>query len=382
MKKLIWLRGSLVTCRLPLDYQGQIVYDIGRAVRGPVFDSTGKVIEPGEILAEILVPELEDEARLKHALVRQTAAEVEQSRKALAAAEANIARLEAATVEARALSDYWESQSRRMAQAVKSGTVETQIGDETLNQLKAAAARVVGAEAGTRKAKADRDKASADVHAAEAHGDVAKADAERADSMLAYAKIRAPYTGIVTMRKVNTGDFVQPATAKGEWLFTVARLDPVRVVIGVPEADAELVQEKAIVKLTIAASTGPHLEGTVTRTSWALEPATRTLRTEIDLPNKEGRLRPGMYVAAHLYNALPEAWVLPATALAKQPEGWACYLVEGGKAIRTPVVVGRGDGQFIQVQKWQAQAGQWLDFTGKEAVAERTTAVTAGQAVP
>jgi multidrug efflux pump subunit AcrA (membrane-fusion protein) len=182
---------------------------------------------------------------------------------------------------------------------------------------------------------------------------------------------------------VNTGDFVHPPAGKGEWLFKVARLDPVRVVVEVPEADAGLVREKSEVKLNVQAARGPSLSGTVTRTSWALEPGARTLRVEVDLPNKEGLLRPGMYVHAEITNRLAEDWSLPASALAKQGNETFCFLIEGGKAVRTPVQVGRSDGQHTAVLKLQKPGAtpSWVDWTGKEEVAARTTGLSDGQAV-
>src|SRR5205085_1229186 len=115
--------------------------------------------------------------------------------------------------------------------------------DETMNQFKAAdagrseiLARVASAKTNVKKVEADRDKSIADVDAFRAKLDVAKAEVERLDALRNYTKIKAPYDGIVTRRNANTGDYVS-ATGKAD-LFTVARLDPVRVVVQVPEADA------------------------------------------------------------------------------------------------------------------------------------------------
>ncbi len=370
--------------RLFHDSDGRIIHDIGRKIRGPKYDPSGKeVVEPGEVLAELVVPELEQRTNLKKAMVRQAEADVEQTQKAVASAEANIATMEASVIEAKALNDRWESEWKRIAKLVESGTIDAQARDETKNQFKAAGARVLSTEAAVRKAKADRDKTMADVRSAEARVDVAKADALEAEAMLGYAKIRAPYDGVVTWRKVNTGDFVQPGGGQGDWLFKVARLDPVRVVIAVPDADAELVKEKSEVKLTVQALSGPSLSGTVARTSWALESGARTLRTEIDLPNKDDRLRPGMYVYAHIINQLSDGWTLPTSAVVKQGDSTVCFLVEGGKAVRTPVQVGRGDGQFIQVLKRQKPGSPpvWEEFTGNETVAARATGLSDGQSV-
>jgi RND family efflux transporter MFP subunit len=233
------------------------------------------------------------------------------------------------------------------------------------------------------KAKADRDKMEADTRAARARVDVAKAEAGRMEAMLGYAKIRAPYEGVVTSRKVSTGDFVQPAAGQGDFLFRVARLNPVRIVVAVPEADAGAVQEKCEVKLTIQALGGTPLTGTVARTSWALEPGARTLRTEIDLPNKDGRLRPAMYVYAQIVAQPTEGWALPASAVVKQGDRKVCFLIENEKAMRVAVQVGRSDGQFIEVIKFQKPGtnNPWIEWTGKEVVALRASELTDGQAV-
>jgi RND family efflux transporter MFP subunit len=234
-----------------------------------------------------------------------------------------------------------------------------------------------------RKAETDRDKAEADIVAAEARAEVARADARRLQALLDYTKIRAPYDGIVTSRRVNTGDLVQPNNGKGEGLFTVARLNPVRLVVNVPEAEAGLVKENVAVRLNLPALKAPMLTGKVTRTSWALEPGSRTLRTEIDMPNPDGRLRPGTYLYAHLTGQLPQAWVVPATAVVKQGDAVVCFLIEGDKAVRAPVQVGHTDGQLTEVLRVQ-KAGTlpaWVEFTGKEAVASKAAGLVDGQSV-
>jgi multidrug efflux pump subunit AcrA (membrane-fusion protein) len=373
--------------RLQHDAEGRILYDIGRVIRGPKYDKAGKEMEPGEVLAEITVPELADEVKQRKALIRQAEAEVDQARKSLASAEANISTMEAAVVEAKALFERWDSESKRIAMLVKNGVIDAQARDETQNQFKASGARVSSTEAAVRKAKADRDKSAADVKAAEAKVDVTKAEADRSETMLGYAKIRAPYDGIVIAKRVNTGDFVQPTGAKGEWLFTVARLDPVRMVISVPEVDAGRIQlDKAEVNLNVPALIGQKLPGPfkLTRTSWALDPGARTLRTEIDIPNKDGRLRPGMYVYAKISNPSPECWTLPASAVVKQGDAMNCYQIdEQGKVTRKTLQVGRSDGTLIEVLRCQKNdsPSQWEDFSGNGTYAIRPTGLTDGQMV-
>src|SRR5581483_6512807 len=117
----------------------------------------------GDVLAEIVVPELAQEAAQKQALTRQADADAELARKAHAAAEANVTVAEAAIGKAKALYERWESESSRIDRLVRQGTIDKQASDETLNQFKAAAAEVQSANANVLKAKADRDKSAAAV---------------------------------------------------------------------------------------------------------------------------------------------------------------------------------------------------------------------------
>ena len=368
--------------RLPRDADGRLLIDIGHAVRGPKYDASGKELEPGQILAEVDVPELVQQTKLKQATVEQTKADVEQAEKALAAATAGVAVAVATVGDIQATYEFWESQEKKFAGLVEGGTLDRQSHEEARKQLRSAAAKLAAAKAAVDKSKADRDKAEADVKSARARIAVAEADARNLEAMLGYATIRAPFDGVVTRRKVSNGDLVQPG-GKDDWLFTIARLDPVRVVVPVSEVDAELVRKDQEVKLTVPALPGPALTGKVVRTSWDLEPGSRTLRTEIDLPNKDHVLRPGMYVYARITCPLREAWTLPVGAVVKQDSATVCFRIVDGKAVRTPVQVGRGDGQFVEVLKYQTAGSppSWETWTGKEEVAVRAAGLTDGQTV-
>ena len=129
-------------------------------------------------------------------MIRRTEADVEQSRKALAAAEAGIATADATAVEAAALFDRWESESKRVAKLVQGQVIDAQTGDETRNQFRASArARQRPSKAAVVKAKADRDKAASDVLSASARVDVARADSRRLEAMRGYAQDPRPVRG-------------------------------------------------------------------------------------------------------------------------------------------------------------------------------------------
>src|SRR5262249_44835443 len=160
------------------------------------------------------------------------------------------------------------------------------------------------------------------------------------------------FDGVVTRRAVNTGDFVQPASAgKGESLYVVERIKPVRVFVNVPELEAAWVRDGDAALVRAQGLQGQQFEGTVARTSKSLNPQDRTLRTEIDLPNPEGRLLPGMYVSVTIVAERKNVWALPAAAVATQGERHFCFRVEGGRAVRTPVRVGLRGADLVEVLK-------------------------------
>ena len=229
------------------------------------------------------------------------------------------------------------------------------------------------------KSRAERDKAEADVKTALSRLDVAKANVRQHAAMLQYAKVRAPFDGVVTRRNVDTGHYIQPG--KLEPLFVVAQEDRVRVSVEVPESDAALVKDGMKATVVIPSLKGLAFEGKVSRTAWGLDTGSRTLRTEIDFSNAEGRLRPGMFVTARITTTLPETFALPASALMKQGDVTVCFRIEGGKAVRTPVQAGSTAGEWTQVLKVQASGASWRDIDGSEVVAASSANLSDGQAV-
>lgn len=373
-------------------YVKKYYFDIGQTVKGP---GTAE----GDLLAELSIPELVDEAEQKIALKRQAETELEQSRQLLAIAKENVVAMAALADESRfgvkraeANFKRWQSERDRIAKLVTDRTIDPQIGDETMNQYLAAQAaydeskaRVVTAEAQARKSTVEKEKSEADIKVAEAKLQVATAEAQRLQDLLQYTKIRAPFDGIVTARHVDVRHFVQPlGNPKAVPLFTVSNIETVRVVVEVPEADAALVRQGDEVILSVAAFKGKTIKATVSRTSNALDPASRTLRTEIDLKNPDKLLWPGMYVNTRLLAKLPERWLLPSTAVIKSGDETVCFRIENGKAMRTPIQIGRGDATSVEVFKKQKPgvAGEWEDWTGNEVVANSNAAYLAdGQAV-
>jgi multidrug efflux pump subunit AcrA (membrane-fusion protein) len=352
----------------------------------------GDRVRKGDVLAELSVPEMVSELELK-------TEQVAQARKALAVAAAQVdtarARVleaEAALARAEATHAYWKGQSERFGGLVKKNVLDQQTGEEVLTQHRSAAAaleearaKIVSARAACREKEAARDRAEVDIRAAEA-------DRRRQADLLAYSRLTAPYDGVVTQRNVDTGKFVRPATgAPEDVLYVVEQTDVVRVFVSVPEADAPWVSvgTPATVRLQALEE---KLDGEVTRTAWSLNPATRTLLAEIDLPNPHGRLRPGMYVHATLEAQWPDVLTLPAAAVVTEGDvnvGYRnfCWIVEDGRVRRTRVQVGARDEERVEVRKKEVAGPEggkhrWVAMTGEEeVVAGDLAGLTDGQAV-
>ena len=256
----------------------------------------GDRVKKGEILAVLSVPELEKN------LVQAKAgfAARQQMRKA---ADAAIAQAQQALAVAKSqLEGYRAGQS--LADVTLKRQQELSAGKAaTAQQLDDARAKAKVAQANAGMGEAKVSAAEADIQAAEANRDVAAAQVDVADAqvqevqaLLEYTQITAPFDGVITRRQVNPGDLVQAATASRTTpLFTVQQLDPVRVFCDVPESQAAGVSVGAQADVKLYGLGGQIIKGKVARLADALDPASRTMRTEIDLPNPSGVLRPGTY---------------------------------------------------------------------------------------
>jgi RND family efflux transporter MFP subunit len=321
----------------------------------------GDQVRKDQVMAELWVPEMEVELQQKKAAIDQAEAEIQQAR--------------AAVLRARAEYDRTKSQSERLARVGGRGMLAQESVEE--------------ARLGFEASKAGVAKAEADVKAAEARFQVARKAHDYTQTLLQYTKIRAPFDGVVTQRTLNEGDFVQPVLGrKGDALFVVEQVDPVRVFIDVPEMEAVWLRDGAAASVRSQSLPGKEFRGSVTRTSHSLNPSTRTLRTEVDLPNPKGKLLPGLYVDVTITVEHQDVWTLPASAVVTKEDESFCYRLENGKAVRTPLQLGLSAGGLVEVLKKQvkpAKPGEekvWEDFTGKEEViTSNPSTLTSGQAV-
>ena len=196
--------------------------------------------------------------------------------------------------------------------------------------------------------------AKQDVDVAEAAAQGAKHLVEQRAALRNYTKVRAPYAGIITARFADPGALIQVATASSAGaipLFTIMDLDTVRVYTNVPQDDSPWVlPRKTTATVGVKGLDGRSFTGTVTRSTMALDPSTRSLLVEIDIPNPDHALRPGTFVEVSLgLREIPNALVLPPQAINSGPKGKSVFIIEAGHAKSAPVQTGISDGRWMEI---------------------------------
>lgn len=192
------------------------------------------------------------------------------------------------------------------------------------------------------------------VDAARSKADVAKANLERTDTLLAFAKITAPFSGVITKRMVDPGAFIPAATsgsaAQNAALFTLMDFSKVRVQVAVPESEVPFIQNGLAVKITVEELPGRSFEGTITRYAQALDDATKTMLAEIELPNPKTDLRPGMYATIRIIvERKPDTLVIPTDALVIEKTRNSVFTVADNKAKRLTVKTGFNDAGQVEI---------------------------------
>lgn len=196
--------------------------------------------------------------------------------------------------------------------------------------------------------------AKQDVDVAEAAYHGAKNLMQQRAAMRDYTKVLAPYDGIVTARFADPGALIQIATSSATSaipLFTIMDLDTVRIYTNVPQDESPWITPgKTNASVTVKELPGRSFSGVVTRSTLALDPSTRSLLVEIDLPNADHALRPGTYAEVTLsLREIPNALVLPPQAIISGPKGQAVFIVDQNKAKSVPVQTGLTDGKWIEI---------------------------------
>lgn len=196
--------------------------------------------------------------------------------------------------------------------------------------------------------------AKQDVDVAEAAYQGAKHLMEQRVVMRDYTKVRAPYDGTITARFADPGALIQIATSSATGaipLFTIMDLNTVLVYANVPQDDSPwIVPGRTNATVVVTELPGRSFTSTVTRSTLALDPATRSLLVEVDLPNPDHALRPGTFASVTLgLREIPQALVVPPQAVNSSPKGKSLFIIEAGKAKSIPVQTGVTDGRWMEI---------------------------------
>ena len=212
----------------------------------------------------------------------------------------------------------------------------------------AAGKGVVTAEAAITASKARIQRIQAELADAKAQVAVAEASLSRARTFEGYTRITSPYTGVITRRSFHDGDFIRDAATGGATpILSVARTDLMRVITWVPDRYVPYTHKGDRAVVRVDALPGYPLDGVVARTGQSEDFNTRTMRTEVDLPNRDGRLSEGMYGTVTLYLGKSRHGVaIPTACLQGASKGGkrSVYVVQDGKAREVSVRVGMDDG--------------------------------------
>src|SRR5579872_4046262 len=206
------------------------------------YKDIGSRVKEGELLADIDTPEVDQELNQSRAARQQT-----------------LAQLELAKISA----ERWENLR-------KTDSVSAQEADQQTSGYKQAQANLVAADA----------------------------NVKRLEQLEGFKDVYAPFSGVLTKRNVDPGALIN-AGAGGREMFDIAKLDPLRVYVNVPQAYAPAIKDQMPATVTMQEFPGQKFTGTVIRTAQSIDLATRTLLTEVDVPNKKGELLPGSYGQVH-----------------------------------------------------------------------------------
>jgi RND family efflux transporter MFP subunit len=280
----------------------------------------GDRVRAGQPVAEIEAPELDQQVRQAQANLQQTTAALDQ---ALANQRQGKANMELARVTA----DRWKTLSGK-------GVVSRQENDQYQAQYQAQVANL--------------DSLEKSVAAARSNILAAEANVSRLNELQGYRVVKAPFDGVVTLRNVDVGALVN---AGSTMLYRIAQMSVLRTYVNVPQSNADSIHTGQTAQLTVSNLPGRKFSGTVARTANSLDPNSRTMLVEVQVPNKEGVLLPGMYALVDLSSPRANPPVLlPGDALIVRADGTEVAVVRPDHTIHLQKIqVGRDFGDKLEI---------------------------------
>jgi RND family efflux transporter MFP subunit len=264
----------------------------------------GDHVHRGQVLAILEIPELTAQLQSASAGVRHSQEEITRAQNEVSRVEADHAALHAAAARL------------KQASEARPGLIAEQELDD--------------ATAKDRSSQAQVDSAKSGLAAAREQLEVSQADREHYSALSEYSRITAPFDGVVTWRYADTGSLIQAGTSNvsSEPVVKLSQVNMLRLRIPVPESLAGSVRDGEPADIRVKA-TNEHLSGKVIRSTDSLDRSTRTMQVEVDVPNKDYKLTPGMYadVSLRVQND-PNALTLPLQAINRGPDKITVLLVD------------------------------------------------------
>jgi RND family efflux transporter MFP subunit len=197
----------------------------------------------------------------------------------------------------------------------------------------------------------DVDQYNSQYSAAQSNLDAAKANVSGLEKTEAFKEVYAPFDGVLTSRRVDTGDLITSGNGTQQALFTIAQTNTLRVYVNVPEMYSEEMQPGVQAKLEMASNPGTQVTGTLVRNAQAIDPASLTLLVEVDVDNSGGKLLPGGYAQVHFDVRLPHPpLVLPGNCLIFRAQGTQVGVVGPDNVVHLKdIKIGRDFGTKIEV---------------------------------
>jgi RND family efflux transporter MFP subunit len=256
----------------------------------------GSHVKKGELLAEIDTPEVDQELLQAEAARQQAAAQLQLAK----------------------------STAERWANLRKTDSVSQQEADQQSSAYTQAQANLAAADANVR----------------------------RLQQLESFKHVYAPISGVITRRNTDVGALITAgSTGQSKELFDLAQVDPLRVFVSVPQTNAPSIRAGLSAYIELREYPGQKFSGKVVRTADAIDPATRTLLTEIDVPNRDGRLLPGSYAEVHFaVPVLIQRMSVPVNALLFRPEGPRVAVVGADHKVHLKAInIGRDYGTKVEI---------------------------------
>jgi multidrug efflux system membrane fusion protein len=245
-------------------------------------------------------------------------------------------------------------------------TIDTPEIDQELNQTRAARQQIV-AQMELAKISAERwenlrksdsvsaqeaDQQTSGYKQAQANLAAADANVRRLEQLENFKRVYAPFSGVLTKRNVDPGALITAGSGTaGRELFDIARIDPLRVFTSVPQAYAPFIKTGGQATVTLQEFAGQKFSAKIARTAEAIDPNTRTLLTEVDVPNKDGRLLPGSFGEVHFaVGSNVNKVTVPVNAMLFRAEGPRLAVVDANNKIELrPINIGRDYGTSLEI---------------------------------